>query len=142
MYFMEPNQNSVFYYILIVDDEKNDHFFIRRAIDHLIPQAIVESLYDGSEALEYLDHCSAMPNLIILDLKMREISGRDTISIIRKNEALSKVPVVIFTNSKDHSEKEELLAMGAEGFYTKPSEMNDLNLIIEEVRDKWLYQFH
>lgn len=139
---MEPNQNSVFYYILIVDDEKNDHFFIRRSIDHLIPQAIVESLYDGSEALQYLDNCSAMPNLIILDLKMREISGRDTIAIIRKNEALSKVPVVIFTNSRDLSEKEELLTLGADAFYTKPSEIRDLNVIIEEVRDRWLYQYH
>lgn len=139
---MEPILNTVFYYILIVDDEKNDHFFIRRSIDHLIPQAIVESLYDGSEALEYLDKCSAMPNLIILDLKMRHISGRETISIIRKNEALSRVPVVIFTNGKDHSEREELLKMGADAFYTKPTEMKDLNQIIEEVRDRWLYQFH
>lgn len=139
---MEPTLNTIFYYILIVDDEKNDHFLIRRSIDHLIPQAIVESLYDGSEALEYLDHCSAMPNLIILDLKMRQISGRDTVSIIRKNEALAKVPVVIFTNSKEHSEKEELLNMGADAFYTKPAEIKELNLIIEEVRDRWLYQYH
>ncbi len=138
---MEPNLNTIFYYILIVDDEKNDHFFIRRSIDHLIPQAIVESLYDGSEALEYLDHCSAMPNLIILDLKMRQISGSETVSIIRKNEALAKVPVVIFTNSNEHAEKEELLNLGADAFYTKPAEINELNLIIEEVRDRWLYQY-
>lgn len=139
---MEPNLNIIFYYILIVDDEKNDHFFIRRSIDHLIPQAIVESLYDGSEALEYLDNCTAMPNLIILDLKMRRISGRETVGIIRKNEALAKVPVVIFTNSNEHQEKEELLAMGADAFYTKPADMSGLNLIIEEMRDRWLYQYH
>lgn len=139
---MEPNLNTIFYYILIVDDEKNDHFFIRRSIDHLIPQAIVESLYDGSEALEYLDNCTAMPNLIILDLKMRRISGRETVGIIRKNEALAKVPVVIFTNSNEHQEKEELLAMGADAFYTKPTDMSGLNLIIEEMRDRWLYQYH
>lgn len=139
---MEPNLNTIFYYILIVDDEKNDHFFIRRSIDHLIPQAIVESLYDGSEALQYLDNCSAMPNLIILDLKMRRISGRETVGIIRTNEALAKVPVVIFTNSNEHQEKEELLGMGADAFYTKPTDMNGLNMIIEEMRDRWLYQYH
>lgn len=135
---MDTVLNSIFSYILIVDDDKDDHFFLRQAINQEIPQAIVESLYDGSEALEYLDNCVTLPNLILLDLNMSKISGRSTITLIRKNENLSRVPVVILTTSKSTFEKEELIQLGANDFYSKPDHVKDLIPLVRELRDKYL----
>lgn len=135
---MNPNLNNVVFYILVVDDDQDDQYFIRRAINEVIPQAIVESLYDGSEALAYLEKCTALPNLILLDLNMTRISGKDTMRIIRQNDNLKKVPVVVLTTSRNGGEKAELLEMGASAFYTKPHSSRDLLTIMGEVRDKYL----
>src|SRR5262245_22739477 len=135
---MNPNLNNVVFYILVVDDDQDDQYFIRRAINEVIPQAIVESLYDGSEALAYLEKCTSLPNLILLDLNMTRISGKHTMRIIRENEHLRKVPVVILTTSRNAGERAELLELGASGFYTKPHTSRDLLKIMTEVRDKWL----
>jgi DNA-binding response OmpR family regulator len=121
-----------------VDDDKDDQYFLRQAISEVVPQAIVESLYDGSEALTYLDKCTALPNLIFLDLNMAKLSGKSTISVIRKNESLSSVPVIILTTSKNEKEKSELLELGANEFYSKPDHPKELAKIVEEVKNKYL----
>jgi CheY-like chemotaxis protein len=135
---MDLNLNNVIYYILIVDDDSDDHFFLRSAIERIIPQALIESVYDGEEALLYLHDCVAIPNVIFLDLNMAKISGRETIKVIKQNEKLNKVPIVIFTTSKSEEEKSEMFSLGASGFYSKPSQMEDLLEIVEEVKNKWL----
>jgi len=135
---MDLNLNNIIYYILIVDDDSDDHYFLRTALNKVIPQALIESVYDGEEALEYLNNCTFMPNLIFLDLNMAKISGRDTIKIIKQNEVLNKVPVVIFTTSKDEDEKAEMLQLGAAGFYSKPSQIEDLIAVVEDVKEKYL----
>src|SRR5690349_10600368 len=112
--------NNVTSYILIIDDDTDDHFFLKKAIGKVIPHAIVKSLYDGEDALEYLTRSTELPNLIFLDLNMVRISGQKTMKLIRQNPALSKIPVVILTTSTNEREKEELLALGANDFYSKP----------------------
>jgi CheY-like chemotaxis protein len=135
---MNPDLNQVISYILIVDDDNDDHFFLKKAISKVIPYAIVESLYDGSEALEYLKVCTDLPNVIFLDLNMTKLSGQTTIQMIRKNETLKKVPVIILTTSRNESERELLMKMGANGFYSKPHDTRDLVGIVEDVKNKWL----
>lgn len=135
---MDMSLNQVIYYILIVDDDKDDHFFLRKAINQVIPQAIVESLYDGMEALKFLGTCTALPNLIFLDLNMVLVSGIDTIKKIRNNENLEKVPIVVLTTSKSVTEKEETLKWGANDFFTKPDHPKDLVPIVEAVMEKFL----
>lgn len=135
---MNPNLNNVVFYVLVVDDDQDDQYFIRKAINKVIPQAIVESLYDGDEALSYLKRCNSLPNLIILDLNMARLSGKETMRIIRQNESLAHVPVVILTTTKNEAEKDELLKLGASAFYTKPPSARDLEGIITEMAGKWL----
>jgi DNA-binding response OmpR family regulator len=136
---MNESLNQVTFYILIVDDDKDDHFFLRKAITKVVPQAIIESLYDGSEALSFLNTCTSLPNLIFLDMNMTRMSGKDTIKEIRANVNLEKVPVIILTTSKSPREKEESLKLGANDFYTKPDHPKDLILIIEAVSEKFLW---
>jgi len=135
---MNTDLNNITFYILIVDDDTDDHFFLRKAINKIIPQAIVESVYDGDEALKYLNTCKAMPNLIFLDLNMRKLSGKETMKIIKSNENLKSVPVVVLTTSRSNDEKKEMLEMGAAGFYSKPHQTKNLLHIVEEVHEKFL----
>jgi len=138
---MDSFTNMITYYILIVDDERDDHFFLNAALKRIIPNAIIESLYDGSEAVKYLETCITWPNLIFLDLNMHRLSGKETIKVIRKNPSLSKVPVIILTTSRNEDEKNEMLALGATAFYSKPYNYKELDGIVKEVRDKYLSDY-
>jgi two-component system, response regulator len=135
---MSPDLNTICFYILIVDDDTDDHFFLRQAISNVVPQALIDSVYDGDEALDYLNSCTSMPNLIFLDLNMRKMSGRDTMKVIKANEMLKNVPVIILTTSHNEKEKKEMLSLGAAAFYTKPGHSKDLVGIVEDVSGKWL----
>src|SRR4051812_11092585 len=101
-------------HILIVDDDVDDHYFLRRALNKQVPNALIESLYDGSEALLYLEKNQTLPDLVILDLNMARISGQDTMRLIRKNSSLQHVPVIIYTTSRNEDERAKMLAMGAQ----------------------------
>jgi CheY-like chemotaxis protein len=130
--------NNITFYVLIVDDNEHDHFLLRKAINKVIPQTIIESLYNGSEALAFLDNCTSLPNLIFLDLNMPLLSGTEAIKVIRKNENLAKIPIIILTSNYSNSKKQEMFKLGANDFYTKPLNPKDLIKIVEAVTDKWL----
>jgi CheY-like chemotaxis protein len=132
------NSSDNYVHILIVDDDADDHFLLRRAIGKVIPHAIIESVYDGAEALTYLEKGHSAPNLIFLDLNMAKLSGKDTLKIISNNNRLADVPVIIYSTSRNEKEKEEMLIMGAKDFYSKPYDLDGLITIVENVKSKWL----
>ncbi|MCR5626795.1 MAG: response regulator [Lachnospiraceae bacterium] len=101
--------------ILAVDDEPINHIFIRKIFEG---EYRVDSVSSGAEALEYLNN--NLPDIILMDLKMPEVSGTDTYLAIREVEAWSKIPVVFITADEDGDTEVRLLKMGARDFITKP----------------------
>ncbi|MGZ3921140.1 MAG: response regulator [Bacteroidia bacterium] len=124
--------------ILIVDDDKDDQFFLIRAIKEVIPHAEVQSFFDGTEVMEYLYNREGMPDLIFLDLNMRKLNGRSTITLIKQDEFFYKIPVVILTTSSSLNDRLDLTELGADDFYTKPVVDTELKKIVEKVKARWL----
>ena len=130
--------NSIVFYFVIVEDNKNDHSFLRKAIHRVVPQAIVESIYSGEEAVRFFTKCNAVPNSIFLDEDMLKIAGRNTIELIKRVEALTKVPLIFLSNTITEAQKKDFLKQGVNDFYPKPYEPNDLIKIVATVNKKWL----
>jgi CheY-like chemotaxis protein len=131
--------------ILVVDDDKDDHTFLEMAIREVIPNVAIKSLYDGSEVKDFLlkknefeKEIQKLPDVIFLDLNMTKIGGRETTYLLKKDEDLKSIPVVILTTASNPEEKQELLRLGANDFYTKPVELSDLVRIVRSVSDRWL----
>lgn len=124
--------------ILIVDDDKDDQFFLTKAINEVVPEARVQSFLDGIEVMAYLYNRKNIPDLIFLDLNMSKMNGRATISLIKKDEVFFKIPVVILTTSSHLSDRRDLTNLGADDFYTKPVDGNELKRIVEKVKNRWL----
>lgn len=135
---MSADLNEVIFYILIVDDDKDDLFFLNKAISLVLPKAIVDLVSDGDEVLDFLATCTSLPNVIFMDMKMPRMSGKDAIKRIRTNKNLSTVPIIVLSGGSTDMEKEELLKSGANYFYTKPMEPVNLIPIVQEVKEKWL----
>jgi DNA-binding response OmpR family regulator len=130
--------NTIVFYFIIVEDSKSDHAFLRQAIHTVVPQAIVDSIYNEEEALKFFGDCKSVPNLIFLDEDMLKISGKSTIETIKKIEGLAHVPLIFLSNTINEEQKKEFINQGVSDFYTKPYKPLDLVNIVGAVNKKWL----
>ncbi len=120
--------NDIKYKILVVDD----HPLMRRGIIQLLafdPElTILADVSDGQSALEVVERHE--PDLILLDLNMRPLSGLDTLKLLRERGCTSRI--VILTVSNDSSDVVELLRAGADGYLLKDLEPEQL---LDAVKD-------
>jgi CheY-like chemotaxis protein len=108
--------------ILCVDDDDDDLFFIREIIESQGHSFEIKEAKNGVDALNYLEDGlkkSEMPCLIIMDMNMPRMDGKQTISKIKENEDLEKIPVVVFTTSSNVAHQKYFETQGIR-FITKP----------------------
>ncbi len=131
--------------ILLVDDSVNDVALIRNALTkaHLGNNIIVAE--DGEEALDFLerkgkfaDHEGDDPVLILLDIKMPLVDGKEVLKLIRSNEAYKKIPVVMLTSSRNTSDLEECYKLGANSYVVKPIDVIDFVRVVSEIGQYWV----
>jgi CheY-like chemotaxis protein len=90
--------------ILCVDDDEDDLFFIKEIIESQGYSFQIKEARNGWQALNYLEEGLSkdeLPCLIIMDMNMPRMDGRQTISKIKENEQLTKIPIVVFTTSSN-----------------------------------------
>jgi CheY-like chemotaxis protein len=106
--------------ILLVEDDNVDATTIRRAMKDLnVPNGIIHQL-DGEDALEYLmSSDNKKPCVILLDLNMPRMNGIDFLKIIKKDDDLKQIPVVVMTTSKDERDKMESFDRSVAGYIIK-----------------------
>jgi len=101
--------------VLIVDDQKINVAILEEILKS---DYNVITAYNGKEALEVLGDAHPLPKIILLDVVMPEMSGRDMFEIMKENEKLKRIPVIFITAENDS--ETELLAAGAVDFINKP----------------------
>ena len=101
---------------LIIEDNENNMYlisFLLQNNNHEIFQA-----YDGQEGVELSK--TVQPDLILLDIQLPKMNGYEVARKIRKDESLSKVPIVAITSYAMPGDKEKALASGCTGYIKKP----------------------
>src|SRR5690606_926448 len=107
--------------VFIADDDADDVFFVRSAIDQLKSDIRVRHFLNGKQLINALcDPGEEQPDLVLLDLNMPILDGKETLRILRRNEALRELPVIILSTSNHSFERELCLGYGANNFITKP----------------------
>jgi two-component system response regulator len=131
-------------HVFIVDDDRDDHFFIKRALKTIIPQASVTSVYDGTEAIEYLfnqdnfKNGQKYPDVILLDINMPRMNGKMACKLIRNDKKFDAIPIIILTTSSHPADKEQLLQLGANDYFIKPNDINIFAEILDTIKKKWM----
>jgi len=108
--------------ILCVDDDEDDQMFLREVILSQAHSFRIKEVKNGIEAMNYLRDCLAteeVPCLIIMDLNMPKMDGRQTIRNIKENPKLAHIPIAVFTTSASISDKNYFEEQGL-FFITKP----------------------
>lgn len=113
--------------ILHIDDDQDDRFLMLDAIRQVDQNVIFKEAPHGKMGIEYLQQAKAsggLPSLIFLDINMPVMDGKSTFQEIKKDGELSKIPIVVFSTSRQESEmnywKTEQVPM-----IPKPSGFND-----------------
>lgn len=127
--------------ILLVEDNPKDEALTRRALQKHSFQAAVVVARDGAEALDYLlgsdgTPAGALPQLVLLDLKLPKIDGLEVLRRIRANETTRLLPVVILTSSTEERDILEGYRLGTNSYVRKPV---DFVAFTEAVRQLGLY---
>jgi CheY-like chemotaxis protein len=132
--------------ILVAEDEETDVFFLRLAIQKSGIDHPLVAVGDGKEAIEYLNgdppyadrERHPFPVLFLLDLKMPRMTGFDVLTWLQQKPHLKTLPVVILTSSAHEADQKKARELGAVEYRVKPSNVQDLNRIIQELHTRWV----
>jgi two-component system response regulator len=131
--------------ILLVDDSEEDYEAITRALKKAGVNNPVFWCKDGDEALDFLKGSNVVkdnpkaqsPGLILLDLNMPGMDGRQTLQIIKEDVDLKRIPVVILTTSSSEQDVQDCYQMGANGFIQKPANYQGMINVAENLKNYW-----
>lgn len=123
--------------ILMVDDDEEDRELLQDVFEELGYGRLIHLEENGEQALAYLNGLGGMelPCLIVLDLNMPRLGGRQTLQYIKAQPNLRHITVVIFSTSLNPMEKEECLALGAHSYVVKPVTYHEAIQIAQEFYD-------
>lgn len=131
--------------ILLVDDNPDDYEATLRSLrkNHLLNP--VHWCKSGQDARDYLyhqgkyenDESVRRPTLMLLDLNMPGLDGRQLLRELKADREMCAIPTVILTTSNDPQDVEECYALGASTFIQKPVEFEGLTQAIRTMKDYW-----
>lgn len=127
--------------LLLVEDNPADADLVREALGGLPWPVHVSTAQDGEHALATLQEAGrrgALPDLILLDLNLPRMSGHDVLAKLKTDPALCDVPVVVLTSSSALQDSDAARALRADGFVTKPLELDEYLRTIQATARRWL----
>jgi CheY-like chemotaxis protein len=113
--------------ILHIDDDEDDLLFLHEALKQVAPEVILHQVSCGMIALSFLKQSkqrNALPCLIVIDLNLPVMSGKEIIREIKADVQLASIPLVIFTTASSAAYKDFLQKERIE-LFTKPSTNRD-----------------
>jgi CheY-like chemotaxis protein len=136
-------ENADAFDILLVEDEPADANLVRSALKSNKVLCTLHHELDGVDAMAFLRHQGEhykdkpKPDLILLDLNMPRMNGREFLTEIKKDPDLSVIPVVVLTTSDVERDVVASYQLGAAGYITKPVDMEQFIDAIRQLDNYW-----
>ncbi len=130
--------------ILIADDDADDRLLTREALEENRLANDLHFVVDGEDLLDYLNQrgdytpeTAPRPGLILLDLNMPKMDGREALKLLKENAEFKQIPVVVLTTSEAEEDILKTYDLGVNSFITKPVTFDDLVHVIKRIGDYW-----
>ncbi len=128
--------------ILMVEDNPGDVRLVKESMVELKINNEIFHVADGETALAYLrregDFANApSPDMILLDLNLPGIGGRDTLAIIKSEEKLKHIPVVILTSSEAEADVLRTYQLQANCYVVKPLDLDQFLTVVQSIEHFW-----
>lgn len=129
--------------ILLVEDNQADVRLTREALKDAKVANNLNVVNDGEQALDYLNRRgrfadTTRPDLILLDLNLPKLDGREVLASIKADSDLRRIPVVVLTTSSAEEDILRSYDLHANCYVTKPVEFDSFLKIVESIDDFWL----
>ncbi len=130
-------------HVLLVEDNPGDADLTKETLEMSKVHLQISVVTDGTEALAYLRRQppfagAERPELILLDLNLPRMSGRELLAEIKRDPALGAIPVVILTSSDAEQDIVKSYQLGANCYVTKPVGLEAFQAIVRSVEHFWL----
>jgi CheY-like chemotaxis protein len=129
----------------MANDDEDTRFFVQESLREIAVAIRIEFVENGEQVLDYL-YCRGQyavasnwhfPDLILLDLNMPRLDGREALTLIRSDPDLQQVPVVILTTSQSRGDILLCYRLGANSFISKPVTFEGLVEVMKTLCEYW-----
>lgn len=124
--------------ILIVDDSRAEALLTQKILSQISPGTKTETVLSGEAAIDLLRKSGTLPALIFLDLKMLGLSGLDVIRLIRADERLKHIVIIVVSNSTLEEDRVESIETGADSFLHKDFDIDCFGRNIKALLERYL----
>jgi CheY-like chemotaxis protein len=139
-----PNNNDQFT-VLLVEDDLNDIFLVKRAFKKARIPNPLQVVTDGVEAVRYLQgegrygdrRSHPLPRLIVMDLKMPRKTGFEVLELIKKDGVLKRIPVIIVSSSDEAADINKAYELGANAYMIKPMDFRAVETLFQSITHYW-----
>lgn len=140
---MSSNSSNI--HILLAEDDPDDRLLTRRALEKSQLANTVDTVEDGEELMQYLRRegeyaeadAAPRPGLILLDLNMPRMDGREALKKIKSDSELRRIPVIVLTTSEAEQDILQTYDLGVNAFVTKPVTFDDLANTLQALGEFW-----
>ena len=126
--------------IFLVDDDPDDHYVFSTALREVDPVVMLKTFASCEELLQSLRESGPIPKLIIIDMNMPAMDGCQCLTEVRRLEALSFVPVIMYSTASSPSSINATYQAGARGFFVKPNSMTEIKVVIRQLLGDWVFR--
>lgn len=113
-------------HILLIEDDRDDVELLNDSLVNCDIPFNLQVIHDGDEAMSYLQNDNERPDVIIMDLNLPKIHGREILTEYKRSK-YADIPLVVFTTSSANEDKNYSLKNGATNFLIKPHTRQGLN---------------
>lgn len=129
--------------ILLIEDNPGDVELTRESLKSSKIRNTLQVITDGEAALNYLfqrgEHTgSRLPDMILLDLNLPKVSGREILRELKQDEERKTIPVIILSSSEAAYDVQESYRLHANCFVSKPVQLNDFMRVVQTVSSFWI----
>jgi CheY-like chemotaxis protein len=129
--------------ILLVEDNPGDIRLTQEVLKEGKIHNHLNVVEDGEKAIAFLNRIepyinAPLPDLILLDLNLPRRNGLEVLGIIKTNEALKHIPVVVFTTSQAEEDITSAYNLHANCYITKPIDLEQFTKSVKSIEDFWL----
>jgi two-component system, chemotaxis family, response regulator Rcp1 len=136
-------ENGVPIQVLLVEDSPGDVRLTQEAFRDANPSVALHVANDGVEAMAFLRHEGAhvhapRPDLILLDLNLPKMDGREVLALIKGDDSLKTIPTVILTTSVAEADIVNSYQLRANCYLSKPVQLDAFEELVKSINDFWL----
>jgi len=129
--------------VLLVEDSPGDVRLTQEAFRSANPTVHLHVAADGAEAMTFLRHQGAhsnapRPDLILLDLNLPKMDGREVLAHIKQDGDLKTIPTIILTTSDDEVDIVKSYKLQANCYLNKPVQLDQFDNLVKSINDFWL----